>query len=396
MIIALDARPLVTRHASGAVQHARNILAQWAAKNVDHHFVLVLDQQTARNPTAEKSFMAGLGERFALKVVPERFSPTTLFAPSQSLPAISPKTLGVLNIDVFHSFTPSLPRACTAPMVMTIHDLSCELDLSVRRTPQARLDRAANRRAVRRAHHIVAVSTQTRNDIVNIYAAPSSRVRIIFNGINPIFKPESEPELRHRIRQKFSIQGRYVLMVGSDIPRRNYPRIFHAMLRVWQTYPELKLLFAGHNHWSDTDIFKRAAMAGVLPHLMFVESPSDVELAQLYRDALVTCCGSSFEGFGLSVLEAMACGCPVACSDMTSLREVAGKAVMFFAHDDPDSIYHTLISLLADSEYRRQLGQRGILQAAGFTWSAAADQLLEILNQSRQTAFPEVPQKLDQ
>lgn len=377
MIIALDARPLVGRQASGAAQHARNVVAQWAELKTEHYFILVLDAPTARR--ADPSLLDGMGEHFRIKVVSAGFSPGRVLSPRGSLPPLSPKVLGVMRIDVFHSFTAALPRSCTAPAVMTIHDLACELDLNVRRSEQGRQDRAQNRWSLRRAQHVVAVSTQTRNDIVNVYGIKSDDVNVIFNGINPIFHPGSNPEMARHLRKKIPIPARYILVVGSDIPRRNYPRIFEAMMRVWQQEPTLKLLLAGHNSWPTTPIYRQAQAAGVLDRLVFAESPSDAELAELYREAVLTCCGSSFEGFGLSVLEAMACGCPVACSDMTSLREVAGKAVLFFAHDDPESITRAVTSLADDAEYRRQLARRGLHQAAGFTWSSTAERLLRIL-----------------
>ena len=379
MIIALDARPLVGRQPSGAAQHARNLVAQWAALNTEHYFILVLDAQTARRAEMDKSLPDGMGEHFPVKVVASGISPGAMFAPAGSLPPLSPRVLGVMKFDVFHSFTPALPRSCSAPAVMTIHDLACELDLNVRHSAQGRTARHNNRWSLRRARHVVAVSTQTRNDTMNVYGIQPGDVHVIFNGINPIFHPEFSPELARQIRRNISVPHRYILLVGSDIPRRNYPRILRAMADVWRQDPTLKLLLAGHNSWPTTPIYRQAQAAGVLDRLVFAESPSDAELAQLYREAVLTCCGSSFEGFGLSVLEAMACGCPVACSDMTSLREVAGKAVLFFAHDDPESISRAVTSLAADAEYRRQLGRRGLAQAAGFTWRAAASSLLEIL-----------------
>ncbi len=398
MIIALDARPLVGRQPSGAAQHARNLVAQWVALNTEHYFIQVLDAQSARRAELDQSLPEGMGEHFPIKVVSSGLSPAAMFAPTGSLPPLSPKALGVMKFDVFHSFTPVLPRSCTAPAVMTIHDLACELDFNVRRSAQGRTERLNNRWSLRRAQYVVAVSTQTRNDTMNVYGIQPDHVHVIFNGINPIFHPESNPELASLVRRKIPIPNRYILLVGSDIPRRNYPRIFQAMATVWRDDPTLKLLLVGHNAWPTTPIYRQAQAAGVLDRMVFAESPTDAELAQLYREAVLTCCGSSFEGFGLSVLEAMACGCPVACSDMTSLREVAGKAVLFFAHDDPESISRAVKSLAADAEYRRQLGRRGLAQAAGFTWLAAARSLLQILETcagassvSNATSEPESP-----
>jgi len=113
--------------------------------------------------------------------------------------------------------------------------------------------------------------------------------------------------------------------------------------------------------------------------MRFVTSPTNAELADLYRGATLTCCASSFEGFGLSVLESMACGIAVACSDMRSLREVAEDAAFYFSHDDAEAMGQAIAGLLEDAEYRRQLKYRGLHRASLFTWSTAALQTLESL-----------------
>jgi glycosyltransferase involved in cell wall biosynthesis len=113
--------------------------------------------------------------------------------------------------------------------------------------------------------------------------------------------------------------------------------------------------------------------------MRFVHAPDNAELADLYRGAALTCCASSFEGFGLSVLESMACGTAVACSDMRSLREVAADAAVYFPHDDAQAMGQVIIGLLEDAEYRRQLKYRGIYRAGLFTWDTAAQLTLTSL-----------------
>ena len=384
MIIMLDATPLVTRNISGVQQHARNIVSEWSRQRLLHKFVLLISRQAVDDPAYDLTFVKGLNPGFTVRF----FRPSTrgwLKHEATRLPFLSGLSHGTGDVaNVYHSFSPDISAFSelpAAPISHTIHDLACELDLNVRRSAQGHTERFNNRWSLRRAQHVVAVSTQTRNDTMNVYGVKPEDVHVIFNGINPIFHPESNPELARQLRRKIPVPNRYILLVGSDIPRRNYPRIFQAMAEIWREDPTLKLLLAGHNFWPNTPIYRQAQAAGVLDRMVFAESPTDTELAQLYREAVLTCCGSSFEGFGLSVLEAMACGCPVACSDMTSLREVAGKAVLFFAHDDPESIGRAVKSLTADAEYRRQLGRRGLIQAANFTWLAAAQNLLKILEQ---------------
>jgi glycosyltransferase involved in cell wall biosynthesis len=152
-----------------------------------------------------------------------------------------------------------------------------------------------------------------------------------------------------------------------------------AMQAVWREHPELKWVLAGRADWKSSPIYEKALKAGVLGKLQFVTSPTDEQLAQLYRDATLTCCASSFEGFGLSVLESLACGTPVACSDMRSLREVAEDVCVYFPHDDAETMAQTVLGLIDDVEYRRQLKYRGVQRATQFTWAKASQLILEVL-----------------
>ena len=206
---------------------------------------------------------------------------------------------------------------------------------------------------------------------------------MIYNGIDAAFSPvppATIPALR-TVHHAHNITGHYVLAVGADIPRRNYARLLAAMQGVWRTVDgaPIQWVLAGRAQWEISDIYTAARRAGVLNAMRFVSAPTNVELADLYRCATLTVCASSFEGFGLSVLESMACGTAVACSDMRSLREVAGDAALFFPHDDAPAMGQAIIGLLEDAEYRRQLRYRGMQRASLFTWETAAQLTLESL-----------------
>ena len=244
--------------------------------------------------------------------------------------------------------------------------------------------------SVRYARRLIAVSSQTKYDTASIYHLPPDRIDVVYNGIDNAFTPPPATEIPkpQPIHIANNISGPYILAVGADIPRRNYARMLAAMQVVWKS-PEgarTKWVIAGRDDWHLSNIYAaaRTATGGVgagsmLDRMRFVRSPSNTELADLYRGATLTCCASSFEGFGLSVLESMACGTAVACSDMRSLREVAGDAAVYFPHDDAETMGQSLAGLLEDAEYRRQLKYRGIYRASLFTWDAAAQLTLASL-----------------
>jgi glycosyltransferase involved in cell wall biosynthesis len=263
-----------------------------------------------------------------------------------------------------------------------VHDLAFELDPMVRHRPGSRELRRLVSQSARWATRLVAVSSQTKTDVEALYGIAGEKITIVYNGLNPAYVPESDRELRASLRQRHGINRPYVIAVGSDIPRRNYGRMLHAMQIAWQTLPQHRLLLAGHNPWVNTPLYEQARQAHVLDRLYLIHSPTDRELAQLYRDAVVTCCASSFEGFGLSVLESLACGTPVTCSDMGSLREVAEDAALYFPHDDAAAMGESIVGLIEDAEYRRQLRYRGMARARLFTWQTAANLILQTLQKA--------------
>ncbi len=375
MIIALDGEPLVTQNISGIEQHARNIVTELSTLPAHHQYVLVLNGAWETRRGFDTRFVEALPPHFRQlwwsppKTIREHIAQAMGAAPSSHPPA-DPQW------GIFHSFSPGLPALHGVCLSHTVHDMAYDLDPDVRRSAGAARLRRQMRSAIRRAALTVAVSRQTAADVQALFQLPADRVLTIPNGINPVFMPLSDRELRQSLRERYNLPRRYLLMVGSDIQRRNYRLVIDGITPLFSGEPALRLVFAGRQKWADSNLFRRMAESGHLDRCVFIEAPSDNELAQLYRDATITVCGSSFEGFGLSVLEATACGCPVACSDMASLRELAEDAVVYFAHDDPASMTEAISSLLQDVDYRKLLISRGLKRATMFSWRSAALRLL--------------------
>ena len=382
MIIALDARPLIRPQIQGSEQRARNILSAWAASADEHQFHLIYPKPDATEDF-DDSLLATLPANFHREEISSFQLPTGFHSASRLLNALA-RSIRRINADVYHSFTPEVPRIPSCPVVPTLHDLSFELDPVVRRTPQSRTLRRLTARTSEYARRIITVSSQTKFDAASVYHFPPEQIDVIYNGIDPAFTPL--PPTAHPTPKPIhianNISGPYVLAVGSDIPRRNYARMFAAMQQVWKTKADTaatKWVLAGRHEWHTSEIFQLARENNLLDHMRFVHDPDNENLADLYRNATLTCCGSSFEGFGLSVLESMACGAAVACSDMRSLREVAADAAVYFPHDDAESMGQAIAGLLEDAEYRRQLKYRGIQRAKLFTWETAAQLTLASL-----------------
>lgn len=383
MIIAIDARPLIRAQIQGAEQRARNILSAWARKGGEHQFQLIYPRLPREHSDAyDDSLLASLPGNFQRVEISSYNLPAHYPAGSRMINALA-RAIGRIKADVYHSFTPEVPRIAKCPVVPTIHDLSFELDPVVRRTAEGREMHRITAHSIKYSRRLISVSSQTKYDIASIYHVPAERIDVVYNGIDTAFSPlpaTAIPQLT-AIHAANNITAPYVLAVGADIPRRNYARMLSAMEWVWKT-PEgsrTRWVLAGREEWKDSAIYAAAAKKDLLGRMRFVHTPNNHELADLYRMATVTCCASSFEGFGLSVLESMACGTAVACSDMRSLREVAEDAAVYFAHDDAQAMGQAIAGLLEDAEYRRQLKYRGIYRAGLFTWDTAAQLTLAAL-----------------
>lgn len=282
-------------------------------------------------------------------------------------------------LDLFYSpdfvLPPTLPSTCT---FLTVHDLSF-FHYPDHFVPK--LVRYLSRvvpRSVARADRVLADSEATRADLISYLGTPPEKVTVLYSGVQPRFRPEAEPGERERLQTRYGIGERpYVLSVGTLQPRKNYPRLIRAFAQLTNrstTDPSIQLLIAGGRGWLYDDIYTEAAKHPGRVRLMgFVD---EADLPALYRGAALFVFPSLYEGFGLPVLEAMACGVAVICADGSSLPEVAGEAALLVDPYDEDGLAKAMAQVLEDEELRREMAGRGLEQATRFTWDRSARQLL--------------------
>jgi glycosyltransferase involved in cell wall biosynthesis len=234
-----------------------------------------------------------------------------------------------------------------APSAVTLHDVQ-HLDLPQLFSRGERAFRSlAYHRSARSARLVIVPSAFVRDRAVELLSLDADRVRVIHHGIDhERFSPGGEP------REPF------LLYPARPWPHKNHTRLYEAFSRVRRERPELRLVLTGGGHG---DEFPEG-----------VEARGNVsldELVSLYRRASAVVFPSLYEGFGLPPLEAMACGCPVACSVAASLPEVCGEAARYFPPEDPVEMAAAIEDVLAD---REAWSAKGIAQAAGFTWERSA------------------------
>lgn len=284
-------------------------------------------------------------------------------------------------VDIFHSPDFVLPPLRRARGVLTVHDLAFLLrpDCADPRL-SAYLEEVVPR-SVRRADFVIADSENTRNDVVVLLGVPPDRVAVVPGGVDERFHPVVDEIELARARQLLGVgNAPFILAVGVLEPRKNLNRLMDAfaLLKRGGRLPEHKLVLVGSEGWLVEGILRHREASPVRDEILLPGFVGDVDLPAVYSAAAVLAFPSLYEGFGLPVLEAMACGTPVVASRTSCLPEVAeGSALMV----DPDNTEELAISLelaLTDEALRADLRQKGIERAARYTWRSAAEQLLGV------------------
>lgn len=290
-----------------------------------------------------------------------------------TLPAVAEQVAA----DLIHSPQYSMPLRAGLPVVVTVHDVSYVSHPEVYGPRRAEFYRSATRTAMSNATRIIVPSRATRDALVRLLAADPERIDVAYHGVDPaVFHPPTDDEKR-RVLTRLGLDGAsYVVFLGALEPRKNVPNLVRGWVQAARTVFDPPLLvLAGGAGWSDeVDEALRA-----VPEELTVVTPGYVpfrDLPGLYGGATVVAYPSHSEGFGLPLLEAMACRAPVLTTQRLSLPEVGGDAVAY-TEPDADSIGAALSALLMDPQRRLRLADAAVQRAAEFSWRASAEAHLE-------------------
>jgi alpha-1,3-rhamnosyl/mannosyltransferase len=232
--------------------------------------------------------------------------------------------------------------------------------------------------ALRAAQHVIAISEATRHDLLTCYSLVSKSVSVVPLAAAPTFAPVS-PRAIAELCRRLDLPEQYVLYVGSNKPHKNLVLLVEAWAALQPA--SLPLVIAGVWDTRYPEAQQQAELMALGKTVRFLGPVAEADLPTLYTAALLFIFPSKYEGFGLPVLEAMACGTPVACSNTSCLPEVAGDAALMFDPTSVEAIADTIGCLLQDSDLRVELRERGLARAAQFSWQQTAQQTLYLYRQ---------------
>jgi len=294
-----------------------------------------------------------------------------------------PRAASSRKADLLHVpyLGPPLARPCKT--MVTVHDLIMLLFPETRRSLQARAYTRLAALAARRADFILADSMATRNDILRVLGVPPERVKVVYLGYDEGFRPGGDPGLLDAVRKKYGLEREFLFYIGGLDWRKNLPRLLRAYSSI---APKPQLAIAGRQlsqrRASFPDLLGLVAELGIRDRVVFLGQVPEGDKASLYSACLALVFPSLYEGFGLTPLEAMACGAPVVCSNASSLPEVVGEAAVLFDPTDVQDMAGALARVVQDEPLRQRMRRLGLAQAQQFSWRRTAEETLEAYRQA--------------
>ncbi len=361
MRFSVDAHA-IGQHLTGNETYIRNLLQGFAALDHDADFVTYLSRQPSRED---------LPDRFLKHCVSVN--------PFVRLGFDIPRRLRQDRPDLLHvQYT--APVFCSTPIVVSVHDVSF-LEHPEYFTPFRALQlRCTVRRTVKAAARVLTVTEFSKRSILAAYALPEEKVTVLANGVSGDFRPIAREVAQRALRASRGLEAPFILTVGDLQPRKNHLGLIRAFEQLINAHPQLPhhLVVVGKETWHSPAILAAARKSSVGSRIHFTGFVSDEELRQLYGACELFVYPSFYEGFGLPILEAMASGRAVACSNTSGMPEVADSAALLF---DPHSVAEMVLAmrdLLLNPELRMRMERLGTQRATMFSWDRTAARTLDV------------------
>lgn len=285
-------------------------------------------------------------------------------------------------VDLFFNPCNFLPPVKVCKYVVTIHDIA-SFTFAHSYPPLRRFYyQYAIRNAIRVADRIITVSQSSKDDLVRWLSVPEEKIRVIHNGVSPLFCPITDEVVLRRVCEKYDLPEEFIFTLGVLEPKKNTEGVIRAYALMKGSFPNLpKLAIGGSKEfgWKNQRVFQLVKKEGLKDFVTFIGPIEYEDLPAVYSLAKLFIFPSFYEGFGLPVLEAMACGTPVITSNTSSLPEVAADAAVLVNPYRVEEIKRAMREVLQDEQLRVELREKGLARSKQFSWISAGHQVLEVL-----------------
>jgi len=375
MRIGIDATALPPQPV-GAGNYIIQLIRALAAQKSNHDFI-VFAQPSGQN-------MIALPEGSSIEwVIVEERSPGSRLIWEQ---VQFPKLINTSGVELLHSTHYTRPTRLPCKSVVTFHDMTFFLYPELHTWAKRIYFPQMMRLSASRADELITVSDSTRDDLIRVLGIDPKKVTTTHLGVNPGYKPIDDQKEKSRVAEKYALPEKYVLYVGLVEPRKNLPVLINAFRRVIDEEFNYKLILVGRYGWMYEQVLDQVKELDLENVVQFLGYVPQEDLPLVYNLASLFVYPTIYEGFGLPVLEAMACGVPVVTSDVSSLPEIVNEAGILTPVNDGDALFEAIVQGLEDHDLRQDLIRKGPERAATFSWTKTAQLTLQVYQQAMQTS----------
>ncbi|HDN79560.1 MAG: glycosyltransferase family 1 protein [Chloroflexi bacterium] len=353
-------------------------MAYYSRAGIGHYIISLIEGLRELKPDEEIVILQSHKDKSNLAGSP--FKRAILRTPSHHCLEqwLLPMELWPLRLSLLHSpdFIP--PFRFRGLSVITVHDLAFLIYPQILTRESARYYGQIDA-AVERADHIIAVSECTKKDLMALLGVPEARITVVYEAADSIYRPIDREEARRKVKELFGLEWPFILFVSTLEPRKNVPTLLKAYRIIKERCPDdIKLVLVGGRGWLSGKIFEMVDELNLQDDVIFLGFVPREKLLYLYNAALVLAHPAIYEGFGLPILEAMACGLPVIASNAASIPEVTGSAALLVDPEDEEALAAAIRRVLREPELASQLREKGLKRAASFSWERTARETLNV------------------
>ena len=367
MRIGIDATALPTQPV-GAGIYIIHLIRSMLSSDSDFEWIIFVHE--------ERRHLLGIEEGKGVRViaVPDRRPAERLLWEQLGFPRL----VGSLDVDLLHSLHYTRPWSLACKSVVTFHDMTFFLFPELHTRSKRVFFPLAIRTSARQADALVAVSENTRKDSIRLLDISPSKIFTTPLGVSKEFSQIHDCDLLEATRQKFHLPEKFILYLGVVEPRKNLPFLLRCYASALEQGLEHQLVIVGRLGWMYQNVFEQVESLALQENVHFAGFIPRQDLPMVYNLADLFVYPSVYEGFGLPVLEAMACGTPVVTSNVSAMPEIVGEAGILLRPNDRAAFTQAMVRLLSGTSERFELSKQGITRSAQFTWKRTATDTLEV------------------